>query len=57
MDKLIETKAGSCPRCGGIRFNYNSPLIRRTYKGKAIVGKYECVNCGWQSGLHGERDK
>ena len=49
-DKLIHITSKSCPKCKGIRFRYHPPNERQIY----VVGKYECLYCGWQSGVNGE---
>ena len=53
-EKLISIQIKPCPVCSGRRFYYRLPEERKLYKSKAVVGKYECVGCGWQSGSDGE---
>ena len=53
-EALVNVKCGHCPKCDGGRFRYHPLEERQAYRGKAVVGKYECVSCGWQSGLDGE---
>jgi len=57
MNKIISIKAEPCPKCEGKRFKYHTPEERQSYKGVAVIGKYECSICGWQSGLKGEIGK
>ena len=52
--KIITLMSIPCPQCGRKDFKYHPREVRRIYKDKVVVGKYECKGCGWQSGLNGE---
>jgi len=52
--KIVNVVGQSCPACSGGSFKYHPQKERQVYKDKVIVGKYECMGCGWQSGLDGE---
>jgi len=54
-EMLISLKALPCPKCEGKRFTYHIPEERKLFRGKVLIGKYECIQCGWQSGWNGER--
>ena len=49
-DKLITLTSKNCPKCNGKRFRYHPSNERQIH----VVGKYERLYCGWQSGMDGE---
>lgn len=52
--KVIEITIYDCPACGASRFIHHTLAERKVYKGKVVIGKFECNNCGWQSGVDGD---
>ena len=47
-ESIVRITMDPCPKCGGKKYRYNPPEIRKHYKGEIVVGKYECLICGEQ---------
>ncbi len=54
-EKLVKITIEPCPSCKGTNFEYHPPEDLKIHNNQVIVGKYTCTQCGWQSGLRGER--